>query len=70
MEKKGLHVNMGKPKIMVSSINLDLLKQSGKARVVSVRQKVVAMQSSAVAASAGCIRNAVPLRDPCTLTLS
>ena len=28
------------------------------------------MQSSVVAASAGCIRNAVALRDPCTLTLS
>ena len=28
------------------------------------------MQSSVVAASAGCIRNAVALRDPCALTLS
>ena len=28
------------------------------------------MQSSVVAASAGCIRNAVALREPCALTLS
>ena len=39
--------------------------------MVSVSQELVAlMQSSVVAASAGCIRNAVALRDPCTLTLS
>ena len=39
--------------------------------VVSVRQELVAlMQSSVVAASAGCIRNAVALRDPCILTLN
>ena len=39
--------------------------------VVSVSQELVAlMQSSVVAASAGCIRNAVALRDPCALTLS
>ena len=31
---------------------------------------VALMQSSVVAASAGCIRNAVALRDPCVLTLS
>ena len=30
MEKKGLRVNMGKTKIMVSGIDLDLLKKSGK----------------------------------------
>ena len=30
MEKKGLRVNMGKTKIMESSINLDVLKKSGK----------------------------------------
>ena len=30
MEKKGLRVNMGKTKIMVSGLNLDLLKKSGK----------------------------------------
>ena len=29
MEKKGLHVNMGKTKILVSGINLDVLKKSG-----------------------------------------
>ena len=30
MEKKGLRVNMGKTKLMVSSSNLDVLKKSGK----------------------------------------
>ena len=30
MEEKGLHVNMGKTKIMESGINLDVLKKSGK----------------------------------------
>ena len=29
MENKGLHVNMGKTKIMESGINLDMLKKSG-----------------------------------------
>ena len=39
--------------------------------VVSVSQELVApMQSSVVAASAGCVRNAVALRDACALTLS
>ena len=39
--------------------------------VLSVSQELVAlMQSSVVAASAGCRRNAVALRDPCALTLS
>ena len=71
MEKKGLRVNMGKTKLMESGINLDVLKKSGKYPVVSVSQELVAlMQSSVVAASAGCIRNAVALRDPCALTLS
>ena len=30
MEKKGLHVNMGKTKVMESGINLNVLKKSGK----------------------------------------
>ena len=30
MEKKGLNVNMGKTKILVSGNNLDVLKISGK----------------------------------------
>ena len=39
--------------------------------MVSVSQELVAlMQSSVVAASAGCIRNAVALTDPCAQTLS
>ena len=37
--------------------------------MVSVRQELVAMQSSVVAASSLCIRNAVELRDPCMLSL-
>ena len=70
MEKKGLRVNIGKTKIMESGINLDVLKKSGKYPVVSVSQELVAlMQSSVVAASAGCVRNTVALKDPCTLTL-
>ena len=37
--------------------------------MMSVSQELVAlMQSSVVAASTGCIRNAVALRDPCALT--
>ena len=71
MEKKGLRVNMAKTKIMESGINLDVQKKSESTPVVSVSQELVAlMQSSVVAASAGCIRNAVALRDPCALTLS
>ena len=30
MENKGLHVNMGKTKIMEPGINMDVLKKSGK----------------------------------------
>ena len=30
MEKKGLRVNMGKTKLMVSGSNLDVLRKSGK----------------------------------------
>ena len=75
MEKKGLRVNMGKTKIMESGNNLDVLRKSGRhggrTPVVSVRQELVAlMQSPVVAASAGCIRNAVALRDACYLTVS
>ena len=71
MEKKGLRVNMGKTKIMESGINLDVLKNLESTPEVSVSQDLVAlMQSSVVVASAGCIRNAVALREPCPLTLS
>ena len=39
--------------------------------MVSVRQELVAlMQSSVVAESPWCTRNAVALRDPCDLTVS
>ena len=71
MEKKGLRVNMGKTKIMESGINLDVLKKSGK-YPCGVCQSGVGSSNAIflVAASAGCIRNAVALRDPCALTLS
>ena len=36
MEKKGLHVNMGKTKIMESGINLDVLRNLESTPVVSV----------------------------------
>ena len=62
IKKKGLWMNMGKTKIMVSGMS-----QSGPAEelVVSIRQEMVAMQSSMVAACAGYTRNAVALRVPC-----
>ena len=71
MEKKGLRVNMGKTKIMESGINLDVLKKSGK-YPCGVCQSGVDSSNAIFcgAASAGCIRNAVALRDPCALTLS
>ena len=66
-------MNMGKTR--ESGINLDVLKKSRraeeiwKAPVVSVIQELVAlMQFSVVAATTGCIRNAVALRDPCYCT--
>ena len=62
MEKKGLWMNMKKNKIMVSGMS-----QSGPAEelVVSIKQEMIAMQSSMVAACAGYTRNAVALRVPC-----
>ena len=38
MEKKGLRVNLGKTKILVSGIYLNMLKKYGKDPVVSIRQ--------------------------------
>ena len=71
MEKKGLHVNMGKTKIWSLALIWTCGRNLESTPVVSVSQELVAlMQSSLVAASAGCIRNAVALRDPCALTLS
>ena len=59
MEKRGLRVNMGKKKIMENT------------PAVSVRLELIAlMHSSVMAASAGCIRNTVALRDFCALTVS
>ena len=59
---------MGKLKIMESSINLDMLEKSGNQPVVPVIQELVALMQSSVVA--GCIRNAMALRDPCYLTVS
>ena len=70
MEKKGLRVNMGKTKIMESGINLDVLKKSGRYPCGVCQSGVGSCNAILVAASPGCIRNAVALRDPCTLTLS
>ena len=63
-------MNMGKTKIMESGINLDVLKKSGKYPCGVYQVLVALMQSSVMAASAGCIRNAVALRDACHLTVS
>ena len=76
MEKKGLHVNMGKTKIMESGINLNVLKKSGKYPCGLCQSGV---GSSNAIFCGGCkrwvhkkcsIRNAVALRDPFALTLS
>ena len=64
-------MNMGKTKIMESGINLYVLKKSGKAPLWCVRQELVAqMLSSVVSATAGCIRNALALKDLCDLTVN
>ena len=71
-EKKGLCVNMGKTKIMESGINLDVLKKSGK-YLCGVCLTGVGSTNAILcrAARAGCIRNAVALRDAqCYLTVS
>ena len=71
MEKKGLRVNMGRQRLWSLALNWTCWRNLESTPVVSVSQELVAlMQSSMVAASAGCIRNAVALRDPCALTLS
>ena len=59
------------PKVPYKILHSCIPDRNFRVTVVSVSQELVAlMQSSVVAASAGCIRNAVALRDPCTLTLS
>ena len=72
MENKGLWVNMGQTKIMVSGINLDLLKKSGIGPCGICQTGVGSnlMQSSVVAPCAGYTRKAVALRVPCPLTLN
>ena len=69
MEKKGLRVNMGKTNIMVSSMNLDLLKKAGKDHCYVCHTGV---GSNAIFCG-GCLcwihKNAVALRAPCALTL-
>ena len=71
MEKKGLRVNMGKTKIIVCGMNLDLLMKAGKDPCgVCQTQELVAMQSSVVATNyVRYTRNAVTLKAPCALTL-
>ena len=64
--EEGLASEHRETKIMV---NLDLLKKAGKDPCVSVRQELVAMESSVVAAYVGYTRNAVALRAPCALAL-
>ena len=70
MEKKGLHVIMGKTKI-IDGINLDVLKKSGK-YPCGVCQSGVGSFNAIFCG--GCKRwvhkNAVAFRDPCALTLS
>ena len=70
MEKKGLQVNIEKTKIMMSGINLDMLKTSGK---VPCGVCLTGVGSKSIFCS-GCLclytRNAVALRAPCTLTLA
>ena len=54
-----------------SGINLHVLKKSGKYPCGVYQTGVGSTNAiSAMAASAGCIINAVALRDPCALTLS
>ena len=67
MEKKGLRVNMGKTKIMVSGMDLDLLKKSGKDPCGVCQKGVGSNATSVVAACAGYTRNAVASRVPCAL---
>ena len=69
IEKTGLQVNMGKTKIMVSGLDLDLFKKSGK-DPCGVCQKGVG--SNAISCG-GCLcwihKNAMASRAPCALTL-
>ena len=59
MEKKGLRVNAGKTKIMISGMGLDLLRVQASFHAPSVALEWAATASSAMAASTGCTRNAV-----------
>ena len=68
MERKGLRVSMGKTKIMVSGLNLDLLKKSGK-DPCGVCQTGVGRNAifCGGAACPGSTRNAVESKAPCAL---
>ena len=60
MEAKGLRVNMGKTKIMVSGVNLQTLKDSGKIPMQCLQKKVLAVTPSTVLdAHIGYTRNVV-----------
>ena len=58
MEKKGLRVNMGKKKLMVSGLNFDVLRKSGSILVVYAKQVWVEMLFSVEAAGNRYTRNA------------
>ena len=56
-------VNAGKTKIMICGTGLDLLQSSDEFHVLSVALEWGGIESSAVAASTGCTRNAVGSSD-------
>ena len=71
MERKGLRVNMGKTKIMVSGPNLDLLKKNlERTPVAFVRHVLEEMLSFVVAACPGSTKNAVDSKAQYALILT
>ena len=61
LEVKGLRVNMRKTKIMVSRVNLKMLKDSGKYRCSDCRKVLAVTPSTVLDACIGFTRNAVVL---------
>ena len=59
MKEKGLTVNAGKMKMMICGTGLDLLQGSDEFLVLYVALEWAAKESSGMAASTGCTRNAV-----------
>ena len=62
MDKKDLHWNIGRTEILVSGVNLDLLKKSERTPVLTVLKEWVEMRSSVRIASHGGTRTAVVAR--------